>query len=319
MSALGARAGAESHWAALGEAGLSAGLWLLWFVHRLLGRWGFRVLLAPAIVWFVAVRPVARRASIDYLLRVGALPEGATRPRRWLAATRHFASFAEIVLDKALVWGGGLDVAGAPVDVDPRFVEAVAARRGGVLVVAHVGNLEALRAFGRRLPSLRLNVLVHSANSTRFVRMLERLDARSALDLLQVTEVDAAMAAMLAERVARGEWVVIAADRVPVGAGGRTVTVPFLGAPAAFPVGPWVLARALGGPVYWLSCLKHGDGYRLRCEHFADAIVLPRDGRERAIAEVVGRYATRLEATCRLAPYQWFNFYPFWERRGDAG
>lgn len=293
---------------------MSAGLWFLWSVHRVFGRWGFRVLTAPAIVWFVAVRPVARRASIDYLRRVGALPATAGIGRAWFAAMRHFMSFAETVLDKALVWGGSLDVARAPVEVDPRFDAAVAEGRGGVLLVAHHGNLEALRAFGRRLPGLRLNVLVHSANSARFMRMLERLDARSAVDLLQVTGMDAAMAVMLSERVARGEWVVIAADRVPVGQGGRTVSVPFLGAPAPLPVGPWVMARALGGPVYWLSCTKRDGTHRLRCEHFAERIELPRADRERAIVEHVTRYAGKLESQCRETPYQWFNFFPFWGR-----
>lgn len=312
MSAVG-DAPRPVHWATLGEAGLSAGLWLLWFAHRLLGRWGFRVLMAPAIVWFVAVRPVARRASVEYLRRVGVLPAGAGRVRAWAGAMRHFSSFAETVLDKALVWGGGLDVGSAPTEVDPRFDAAVREGRGGVLLVAHVGNLEALRAFGRRLPALRLNVLVHSANSARFVRVLERLDARSATGLLQVTEMDAAMAAALAERVARGEWVVIAADRVPVSERARTLRVDFLGAPAPLPVGPWVLARALGGPVFQLSCLKRDGTYRLRCEHFAERVDWTRAGRDRALHELASRYARGLEAQCREAPLQWFNFYPFWE------
>lgn len=316
MSAVG-DAPRPVHWATLGEAGLSVGLWLLWFTHRVLGRWGFRLLMAPAIVWFVLVRPVARRASIDYLRRIGELPPDAGRLRAWRAAMRHFMSFAETVLDKALVWGGGLDVSRAPVDVDPRFDEAVRAGRGGVLLVAHLGNLEALRAFGRRLPSLRLNLLVHSANSARFMRVLERLDARSTTDLLQVTEMDAAMAATLAERVARGEWVVIAADRIPVSERARTLRTDFLGAPAPLPVGPWVLARALGGPVYLLSCLKLDGVHRLRCTHFADRIDWTRAQRDRTLADCAARYAQALEALCREAPYQWFNFYPFWEAGDD--
>ncbi len=317
MSAVGG-APRPVHWATLGEAGLSAGLWLLWFVHRLFGRWAFRALMAPATLWFVAARPVARRASIDYLRRVGVLPAGAGRLRAWMGAVRHFSSFAETVLDKALVWGGGLDVSRAPVEVDPRFDAAVRAGRGGVLLVAHVGNLEALRAFGRRLPGLRLNVLVHSANAVRFARALERLDARSTAGLLQVTEMDAAMAASLAERVARGEWVVIAADRVPISERARTLSVDFLGAPAPLPVGPWVLARALGGPVYQLSCLKHGRTYRLRCEHFAERIDWSRAGRDQALHALASRYARGLEAQCREAPLQWFNFYPFWESDRDG-
>ena len=45
---------------------------------------------------------------------------------------------------------------------------------------------------------------------------------------------------------------------------------------------------------------------------FRDAIRLPRRGREAALAELAGAYASRVAHYCRLAPLQWFNFYDFW-------
>jgi hypothetical protein len=40
------------------------------------------------------------------------------------------------------------------------------------------------------------------------------------------------------------------------------------------------------------------------------------------LAAVIRRYAARLEHHARQAPYNWFNFYDFWERsdaHADAG
>ena len=34
--------------------------------------------------------------------------------------------------------------------------------------------------------------------------------------------------------------------------------------------------------------------------------------RSAAIEQLLRRYAERLEHYCRLAPYNWFNFYDFW-------
>jgi predicted LPLAT superfamily acyltransferase len=34
-----------------------------------------------------------------------------------------------------------------------------------------------------------------------------------------------------------------------------------------------------------------------------------------AVERWVQRYAQRLEHYCRLAPYNWFNFYDFWDAR----
>lgn len=303
------------HWAALREAGMTAGLWFLYALYRVGGRRVYRWVLWPVALYFALSRPVARRASVDYLQRVGVLAADVGWLRRLVHVTRHLAHFADVLLDKALVWAGAIDLADAQLNVDPQFEADVRSGRGGVLVVAHLGNLEALRALGKRLPQLKLNILVHTRHAQRFNRVLERLNPESAAQLLQVTEIDASIAIELAQRVAGGEYVVIAADRVPVANGrneGRSQAVPFLGSPAPLPIGPWVLAAALGCPVYWLACIKHGERYTLDCERLFERIVLPRAQRPAALAHVMTRYAQRLEQACRSAPYAWFNFYPFW-------
>ncbi|MCS7101302.1 MAG: acyltransferase [Burkholderiaceae bacterium] len=304
------------HWAALREAGFSAGLWFLYGVYRLGGRVLYALLAWPVALYFALTRRVARESSIEYLTRVGVLAPDAGPLARLAHVTRHIAAFADALLDKGLAWTGALSLAQARVAVDPRFVADVQAGRGGLIVVAHLGNLEVLRIFARTLPALRLKILVHTRHAQRFNRVLARLNPDSAAGVLQVTELDMARAVELADAVAGGEFVVIAADRVPVsGVAGRTLPVPFLGVPAPLPVGPWVLAAALDCPVYWLSCVKEGRRYAFECERLAERVRLPRAGREQALAAVMRRYAERLERQCRATPYAWFNFYPFWGAR----
>jgi predicted LPLAT superfamily acyltransferase len=160
-----------------------------------------------------------------------------------------------------------------------------------------------------------LNVLVHTRHAEQFNKMLSRLDPNTHVKLLQVTEFTPATAAMLAAKVEAGEFVVIAADRVPVSENGRTVVVPFLGAPAHFPLGPWVLASALRCQVVFFSVTHDvsGEGYLVEFERFAERVELPRGRRDEAAAAYVSRYAQKLEALCRRSPYDWFNFFPFWE------
>nr|MBF4405801.1 glycosyltransferase family 2 protein [Vibrio anguillarum] len=47
-------------------------------------------------------------------------------------------------------------------------------------------------------------------------------------------------------------------------------------------------------------------------EHFSDNIDLPRKERQAALAQVVQRYADRLEHYTLQAPLQWYNFFNFW-------
>jgi predicted LPLAT superfamily acyltransferase len=315
MSTL-SRQGPTSHWASVPEAGLTLGLWFMYACHALFGRAPFRALTWPVSWYYIAVRPVARRASIEYLKRVGELAEDASAWQCWRVAARHVRSFSDVLLDKALVWTGGLDLEGTRYEVDLRFDDAVAHDRGGVLVVAHFGNLEVLRRIGERAKALRLHILVHTKHAERFNRMLTRMNPKSAERLLQVTEVDTATIAHLAARVEMGDFVVIAADRVPV-TSERVLDAPFLGAEAPFPVGPWVLASALGCPVYWLACYRRAadpSRYTLVCEQLHERVLLPRATRQAALAAVIGDYARCVERACREAPLSWFNFYPFWRK-----
>ena len=303
-----------THWASVPEAGLTIGLWFVYACHAVFGRVLYRALMWPVAWYFVAVRPLARRASIDYQQRLGVLTGDVGRWSAWRAAARHVRHFADALLDKALVWTGGLELDEIRREVDPRFDRAVDENRGGVLVVAHFGNLEVLRRMGEYAKQLRLHILVHTRHAERFNRMLTRVNPKSAERLLQVTEVDTATIAHLAARVELGDFVVIAADRVPV-TSERVLDVPFLGADAPFPIGPWVLAAALDCPVYWLACYQRPTDrgrYTLVCELMRDRIVLPRKTRDAALREVIADYVRYLERACREAPLAWFNFFPFW-------
>ncbi len=108
------------------------------------------------------------------------------------------------------------------------------------------------------------------------------------------------------------------ADRTSVRFRQRSVYADFLGEPAPFPEGPFILAHLLGCPVYLLFCLKLDGRYRIILEPFASPLKLPRASRQAALREAAQRYAERLEHYCLLAPHQWFNFFDFWRQAEDA-
>jgi predicted LPLAT superfamily acyltransferase len=92
--------------------------------------------------------------------------------------------------------------------------------------------------------------------------------------------------------------------------------VPFLGAQARFPLGPWLIAAALGCPVaLFFGLYRGGARYEVGFEVFSEGERVTRDAREAAAARSLARYVARLQEHARSAPYNWFNFYDFW----DAG
>jgi lauroyl/myristoyl acyltransferase len=102
----------------------------------------------------------------------------------------------------------------------------------------------------------------------------------------------------------RGEVVALQGDRA-LGTRGD-VTVDFFGAPAAFPLGPFVLARATGVALVPAFCLLDADR---RYTVVVEESIRVAAGEE---IEALGRWARVLEAAVRRAPEQWFNFFDVW-------
>ncbi|MFL6671935.1 MAG: acyltransferase [Massilia sp.] len=298
------------HWASINEASFVAGMRLLFWVWRVLGRWPFRIVLYPVLAWYIATKPLARRASAHYLARVAA---HAPVPQGLGGVLRHFGAFAENILDKMLLWGGLFDTRAVTCTGAEPLQRMIGEGRGALLVCAHLGNLDLCRVLAQQCPGLKLTVLVHTRHAQAFNDMLARLDPRSGLNLMQVTEMTPAMAMTLAERIGQGELVVIAGDRIPVSPCPRVVRADFLGSPAAFPVGPYVMASVLECPLYMLFAARRGSVHEIHFELLRESVSLPRKGRDQALAALAADYARRLEFHCLRAPLQWFNFYDFWD------
>ncbi|MBO9538212.1 acyltransferase [Herbaspirillum sp.] len=304
--------GQSRHWAQINEVSFVAGMRLLFAVYRLFGRLPFRLMLYPVLCWYIAANGRARRASHAYLAQVEAYRPALGVHADIRGVFRHFAAFGESLLDKMLLWGGLFRTDRVELTGQEHIAAAIAQGRGGLIVCTHLGNLELCRVMGREHPAMKLTVLVHTRHAQAFNRMLAQLDARSQLNLMQVTDMSPATAMVLADKVAQGEFVVIAGDRVPVSPNPRVARASFMGRVAPFPVGPYVLASLLRCPVYLMFSRRTASGAQVSFEFFRDLIELPRNQRAQRLDELAAGYAARLEFHCLQAPFQWFNFYDFW-------
>ena len=312
------RASAPAHWASLTEHTFVSGIRLLFWVYRVWGRLPFRVCLYPVVIYYWASRRDARRASLGYLQRLQSATGALGHAPGWRDTLRHFLAFADTILDKLLAMSGAMaDQALCSVG-EEGLVELVERGQGAVIVTGHVGCMELCRVSAERHRGVRLNVLVHTIHAERFNRMLQRLHPHSEVRLIQVTEVNPATAMLLADKVAQGEFVAIAGDRVPVGQG-MTVPASFLGEQAQWPVGPYILASLLKCPLYAMVCVREpaeggGQHYVLRARCLAERLVLPRHARVEAMTECAQQFASWMEGILVRSPWAWFNFFSFWQQ-----
>lgn len=306
----------HQHWANHKERGSLRLMQLTAFGVKLLGRRLLSPLLYGIVLYFFVFGGRARRSIGQYQQRLADWSgQSALRPTR-RRVFGQFMAFADALLDKLDVWNGRLKIEDIDI-IDPALLRTqLRAERGQMLVGAHLGNLEVCRALAELGEKVTMNVLVHTKHAEQFNRLLGEAGA-SHLRLIQVSELNPAVMLQLNQRLENGEWLAIAGDRVPL-QGGRQVRVDFLGQPAAFPQGPWLLAGLLKCPVNLLFCLKREGRYRVILEPFAEAVIWRRSDRDQVIAHWAGRYAERLGHYCLEAPQQWFNFYPFWKTDDDA-
>lgn len=308
----------RQHWAQQDEVKGLWGMRLMLRVWELLGRRAFTVLLWPTIgVYWLIARP-ARQASRQWIERV----KQELRQRNMPVPPRlnsffHFMRFGNAMLDKVASWRGELkfdrDVVFAP---GASETLNIAAPQGKLLLASHLGDVEACRALAQLDGSKIITALVFSENAQRFKQIMSEMAPQAGVNLMSVTDIGPDTAIAIKEKLERGEWVAIVGDRIAVnpqrGGEWRVIWSPFMGQPAPFPQGPFILASILRCPVVLIFALRQQGKLVLHSEPFADPLRLPRGERQQALQETVDRYAQRLEHYALLSPLDWFNFFDFW-------
>jgi predicted LPLAT superfamily acyltransferase len=305
-------------WQQAAEVGSLAALRAMNFLYRHLGRGFANLVLGPVAAYFFVRHPRIRAASRGYLLALRTASGGAGPPPGWRDSLRHVHEFAVQIFDRMVSWGDSFDRMEMEKAQSVALLELARAGRGGILVGAHLGSFDLLRLVAARY-EVRVNVLMFTAHADRINAFFERLDPRSRVRVLPI-QPDSVQTAFAVRRcVERGEFVGILADRVPPGGRGRTQRVPFLGRLAAFPTTPFELAVLLGCPLLFCLCLRTGDArYEALARTLHDGGPLPHAARAARVRELLAAYVAELEAACRRAPYQWFNFYDFWAEAPEA-
>ena len=306
------------HWAQQDEVKGLWGMRLMLRVWQLLGRRAFTVLLWPVIgVYWLIARP-ARQASRQWIARVKQvlMQRDMPVPSR-LNSFFHFMRFGNAMLDKVASWRGELkfnrDVVFAP---GARETLNITAPQGKLLLASHLGDVEACRALAQLDGSKTINALVFSENARRFKQIMSEMAPQAGVNLMSVTDIGPDTAIAIKEKLERGEWVAIVGDRIAVnpqrGGEWRVIWSRFMGQPAPFPQGPFILASILRCPVVLIFALRQQGKLVLHGEPFADPLILPRGERQQALQDAVDRYAQRLEHYALMSPLDWFNFFDFW-------
>src|SRR5262245_31971428 len=184
-----------------------------------------------------------RRAAIANIQRV--LGERDRRRATW-AALRMYAQFALCMTETMEHYGPRPRPLRLDIPADDPIAAALDEGHGAVLVTGHIGNWDiAAKTLHEYSRPINL-VMAREANITTQDFVREIREQAGVRVIYSDTSVFSALNMIRALRA--NEIVAIQLDRM-IGLGGARM-VPFFGAPAPFPSGPFVLARLAGAPLF---------------------------------------------------------------------
>jgi predicted LPLAT superfamily acyltransferase len=291
-------------WRAQPERGSRNALRAIIWLALHCGRPLCRVLLIPISAYFYITAPLARRSSQAFLTR--ALEKRPT----WRDTFSHLFVFATTLLDRVYLVNGRQHELTVAVRNESALWEAMKPGRGCLLLGSHLGSFEMLGIIGSVEKKLAINVVMHLEQGAHLRNLVFRSGQLLPYNVIALGQPGSML--RVRECLARGEIVAILADRVY--GDEPTLSLPFLGRAARFTLSPWRLARITGAPVVTVFGLfLGGRRYEIEFEGFEGPVEELRDAKlpDRALV-CLQTYVDRLERHARRFPYNWFNFYDYW-------
>lgn len=296
-----------AHWQKQEENGNRFFMRLLIGIALLFGRRAVRLLLPFIVAYFFLVAKSARMHSIKYLRKV------LHREPNWRECYRHLFTFAQVSVDRIFFLSKRFSGFDFHLHGEQIFTERQ--NTGAILAVSHVGSFDVMRALAARDLGDRVEVypvldIEHNSKSMSF---LQALDPELASRIIDARTPGPELVLKLQEVINQGGYVGLMADR-QFGSK-RTLPVNFLGELANFPLTTWEVAALLKVPV--ISCFglfsspnRYDIFFQPLEQSFIDA---SRKDRPRLVELALHNYVEQLQTHVQMHPYNWFNFYDFWQ------
>jgi predicted LPLAT superfamily acyltransferase len=293
----------RAEWATKKERSNMFMLRVMTWISLKLGRRVGRVVLHLITLYFLTFAPSSRRASKQYLKRA------LGRPASLRDQYRHFFTFAATIHDRIYLINQRFDL----FDIEAEGTNAIHAHldtgKGLFLAGAHLGSFEVIRSLGKD-KDLRVAMFMHEDNAKKINAMLTAINPNASRDIIGLGNVESML--QVNQKLEEGYAIGILADRI---FGDDAVyLVQILGEEVYLPLGPFRLAALLRQKIMFMTGLYlGGNRYSIHFHPLADFTNLERGQRDIAVKNAMHEYAKLIDYYCRTAPYNWFNFFDFWQ------
>lgn len=315
---------ADAHWSQIGETTKS--VWkfrfMLWTAIHMPQK-AVEIIATVIVFFFFLGAGDVRKRSRLYLMHIG--KQQNRRISSW-DVYRHILSFVLSMIEKIRSWAGKMTLLKWEVQNDDleRLVREIDSGKGAFIICSHLGNMEALRSltgYRQRHSKKDFQVfpVVDFSGTRLFNDLLRKLNPGLMENCFDANSIGVETAIAMREKMESGNLVAIAGDRTSGHSRNRCISLSFLGEQANFPEGTFVLANLLKFPVYFMFAVRKRDldissPYEFHIVQSKAALEKACLSRREKVVALAREYVGYLESFCLEHPYQWYNFYNFWQK-----
>lgn len=276
---------------------------ICWIALHLSRRFA-RLWLWPITLYFFVSSPRVRFSSRNYLRRVPGCHGGI-----W-EIFFHIHCFSSIVLDRVYFLTDQFHRFKIDIHSEELIDAAMSHGKGALLLGTHVGSFDAMRCLAIDRKHLPLKILMYHDHNAMITQILDELNPEISKSVINLADSFALL--KMHEALEQGGLIGMLGDRVLDDE--KKVTCTFLGDEVSMPAGPFTLALMLGIPVIgFFGIYKGGNQYEVYHSLLYDGKKVPRNQRADIVARLTQEYVDSIEKMVKRYPYNWFNFYDYWD------
>jgi len=253
-------------------------------------------------IWYILTRPESRNGAYRYHRR-----RGRNKLQAALDVYRSFYQMGVMLIDRFAVYGGyQFDIIA---ENQERYYDKMNSPEGFVLMFSHIGNSE-MAAYTMATPNKRMHILAFGGESNVVMEQRNKVLEKNNIGIISVNPDDMSHIFEIGEVLQRGEVLAVAGDRRW---GDKTIECEVLGDKAPLPAGVFQLCAAMQCPVILPFVFKEPNNrYHIYTEELHVNTFLPRAKRA---ADLAQQFANRITEQLQNHPYDWFNFFDFWNEK----
>ena len=249
--------------------------------------------------YFLFFASVQKIALVDFFKKGFRIDEKKAR----IYSSKCFYFFAQTLIDRFAFFTSHKKKFTYDFENEEVLHQIVNEKKGGILISGHIGNWETAANLLNDRVTDTIHVLMLDEEVEKVKNFLRLKTGGPKFNLIPIKK-DLSHVIAVHQALKKGELIAMHADR-PLRED-KNITLSFLNQKAQFPLGPFILAHKFKVPVTFVFAVKTSTYHY----HLMATNPILSQHSEKELAQI---YVKQLEKMVINYPYQWFNFFPYFD------